>query len=143
MRALSLKMKAKSEQFPNLLDIEKLNHIHRWQDFDEYFSAPLNGFSSAKEFYEYASAENFMESINIPTLLVNALNDPIIPPDCSPKKLCENHPYIYLENPVVGGHIGFVERRKKENWMELRALSFIEETTKSTPSLSSSSYSQT
>jgi predicted alpha/beta-fold hydrolase len=127
---LSYKMKAKAVQFPNLLDIEKLKHIEKWADFDEYFSAPLNGFNSAAAFYEFASAENFMSTINIPTLLVNAQNDPIIPPDCSPTQLCEKHPFIYLENPTVGGHIGFAEpsfsRHKEYSWMETRAIRFIQ-----------------
>jgi len=125
LRSLSNKMKLKAEQFPNLIDLERLKYIKKWRDFDEHFSAPMNGFESAAAFYEYASAANFMSTISIPTLLVNTKNDPIIPPACTPVNLCQQHPYIYLEQPEVGGHIGFMTKERETSWMETRALEFL------------------
>lgn len=125
LRALELKLRAKEKQFPGLLDVDKFSEIRIWKDFDEHFSAPLNGFRSAAEFYHQASAENFMPAIRIPVLLVNAWNDPILPPACTPVGLCRQHPTIVLETPRRGGHVGFDVAGRSSNWMETRALEFV------------------
>lgn len=123
---LSLKIRAKEQQFPGFLDVSKLDEIKKWRDFDEYFSAPLNGFRDADDFYEKASAKNFMPGIAVPTLLVQALNDPILPPECYPVQLCEKHPFISLEMPRYGGHVGFLQAGNASAWSEERAWSFVE-----------------
>lgn len=127
LRALETKIRAKEQQFPGLVDISKFEEVKAWRDFDEYFSAPLNGFDSAEEFYRQASAENFMPQIRVPVLLVNAWNDPIIPPACTPIDLCEKHPSIFLETPDKGGHVGFSVPGQTYNWMETRAWEFVSE----------------
>lgn len=125
MRALENKLKAKEQQFPGLLDINNFEKVKVWRDFDEFFSAPLNGFDSAEEFYYQASAENFMSQIRVPVLLVNAWNDPILPPACTPVALCEQHSSIFLETPDQGGHVGFSVLGQTYNWMETRAWEFV------------------
>jgi len=96
-----------------------------WSDFDNYFSAPINGYKNADDFYTQASANNFIAEITIPTLLVNAQNDPILTPECFPKKLAAKHKYLYLETPQKGGHVGFSLWRKPYAWSEYRAWEFI------------------
>lgn len=122
---LKIKMVKKNEQYPGVLDLENFNKIKIWRDFDEFFSAPLNGFRDAAEFYQQASAKNFMPGIAVPVLLVQALNDPILPPECYPVNLCENHPHIFLEMPTHGGHVGFWQPGRKFAWSEERALQFV------------------
>lgn len=124
MRALEAKLRAKERQFPGLVDVSKFASVKVWRDFDEFFSAPLNGFDSAEEFYQQASAENFMTQIRVPVLLVNAWNDPILPAACTPVDLCRQHPSIYLETPQKGGHVGFSVLGWNYNWMEMRAWEF-------------------
>jgi hypothetical protein len=124
LRSLEAKLRAKEAQFPGIIDVRKFEKIRAWRDFDEYFSAPLNGFSSAEEFYHQASAENFMADIKVPVLLVNAWNDPILPAACTPVKLCTQQPNIYLETPRRGGHVGFAVQGRDYNWMEDRAWEF-------------------
>lgn len=97
-----------------------------WREFDRRYSAPLNGFSTADEFYAYASAANFMTGTTVPVLLVNAANDPIIPPACTPLDLVAENSLIHIEQPALGGHVGFHLRgEKRYSWMELRAEQFI------------------
>ncbi len=67
-----------------------------------------------------------METIQIPTLLVNATNDPIIPISCTPVDLCKKHAKIYLEQPSLGAHVGFMWRGKSFAWSEYRAFQFVE-----------------
>ena len=125
-KSLRLKVEQKAEQFPGIVNLENFDRIKRWQDFDDYFSAPLNGYKDAADFYEKASAKNYMQGIQVPALLVNAKNDPILKPECSPARLCEKHPHVYLEQPERGGHVGFSLSRKPFAWSEFRAFQFVE-----------------
>ena len=95
------------------------------RDSDEYFSAPLNGFSSAKAFYDQASSIHFLEGITIPTLLLNAVNDPILSDQCYPTAIAKAHPYLYLEVTQKGGHVSFMENKGEFTWMDYRALEFL------------------
>lgn len=124
MRALTKKMRLKNEQFPGRLDLSKLKKIERWRDFDDWFAAPVCGFRDADEFYQNASAKNFLAGIRVPALLVNAQNDPILMPSCFPTEIAREHPFFYLEMPEQGGHCGFRVSGDKFSWAERRALAF-------------------
>jgi len=125
---LKKKIRQKARQFPGRLDVSKLRRVKRWYDFDEHFSAPICGFASADEFHQQASAKNFVAGTRIPTLLVSALNDPILTPECFPVEIAREHPFFHLELPVGGGHCGFQTRGGGEfSWAERRALAFVEQ----------------
>ncbi len=126
MRALAEKMHRKAADFPGKLDISKLKNVRRWRDFDEWFAAPICGFSGAAEFYEQASSKNFIAGIRVPTLLVSAQNDPILTAECFPVHLAREHPFFHLEMPRQGGHCGFMVAGDEFSWAERRALEFVE-----------------
>ena len=125
LKMLKAKMKIKAEQYPDLIDINNFEKIDQWSDFDNYFTAPLNGYKDADHFYYEGSPNNFMEGITIPTLLVNAKNDPILSPECFPFEKCSAHKFVHLEAPKLGGHVGFSIWRKPFAWSEYRALQFV------------------
>jgi predicted alpha/beta-fold hydrolase len=126
MRALVRKIRVKSAQYPGRLDLSKLSLVRRWRDFDEHFSAPICGYRDAADFYQNASAKNFIAGIRIPTLLVNAQNDPILTQACMPYDLARALPFFHFEMPEKGGHCGFQIRENGEfSWSEQRALEFV------------------
>jgi uncharacterized protein len=125
LRALSAKIRAKDAIFPNKLDVSKLKDVKRWRDFDEWFAAPICGYRDAEDFYKNASAKYFIDGIRVPTLLVNALNDPILTPKCMPIEIAKNHPFFHLEMPKFGGHCGFMTPNEEFSWAEKRALEFL------------------
>jgi len=125
LRKLEHKIKHKSEEYPDLIDFSKYKEIKNWEDFDHLYTVPLNGFKNPQDFYYQGSCINFIEPINIPTLILNALNDPILTPECFPYDLCKSHPFIYLETPATGGHVGFSVAGKTGAWSETRALEFV------------------
>ena len=96
-----------------------------WKDFDDFFSAPVNGYRDADDFYEQGSAVNFLDGVKVPVLICNAQNDPILNADCAPKALAEKHPLIYVETPATGGHVGFLVKNDEFSWAERRALAFV------------------
>lgn len=126
LKKLKEKIRVKANQFPDVIDFDNFAKIKSWRDFDDFFTVPLNGFKDADDFYFQGSARNFMTGTTIPTLIVNALNDPIITPECSPKELCKDHKYLVLETPSTGGHVGFMTKYSREiSWAEHRAIEFI------------------
>jgi uncharacterized protein len=107
-----------------MLDLGRLKEVKVWEDFDNFFSAPVNGYRDAQDFYQQASAINFMASIRVPVLLLTAQNDPILSPECAPVWLAEKQANIFLERPRLGGHVGFLLPRDPFTYAERRALAF-------------------
>lgn len=125
-QSLRRKIEIKGDELPAGVDLERLEHIRTWREFDEYFSAPLNGYGSAREFYENSSANRFLKGTAVPTLVVNAGNDPILSRDCTPFRIADRHPLVFVEKPRSGGHVGFSLPADSHAWSEYRALEFAE-----------------
>ncbi len=125
LKKLGKKIKIKSELFPDLISYEGYEKIKTFEEFDNRYTAPLHGFNNAHDFYDRASSLHHLAAIKVPTLLVNALNDPFLPKECFPFDIAKQHPYLFLETPNRGGHTGFTLAGKEENWMEQRAFEFV------------------
>ena len=125
MGRLATKLEQKLEDFPDLVDLDKLKEVKRWQDFDEWFTAPVSGHACAADFYEDASCMPFIPGIRRPTLLLNALNDPILSDPSYPYELAQQHDHFYLETPERGGHVGFPTGNLLKAWSEERAFEFV------------------
>lgn len=109
------------------LSIEKLGRIKSLLEFDDHYTGPLHGFQDAIDYYTKCSSLHFIENIKVPTLVVNALNDPFLSKDCYPAERFLGHPSVTFEFPARGGHVGFASfDRKGLYWSEMRALSFVE-----------------
>jgi uncharacterized protein len=119
---LKKKIEAKAVQFPDLIDLALLRKVNDFDAFDTHFTAKLHGFKDANHFYQSVSADNWMSEIAIPTLIINALNDPLLGPECYPVKLAESKSEIILEMPKRGGHTGFVVSNREFTWAEYRFL---------------------
>lgn len=127
LNTLKPKVDEKSKVFPDKLNIKDYKHVRTLYDFDHIYTAPLHGFKSADHYYDQCSSMYFVKNIKIPTLIVNALNDPIVPFDSLPVTEIENHPNVWLEATNQGGHCGFRPARLSGGiyWSENRALSFL------------------
>ena len=126
LKKLKKKIIAKAEQFPNQLDISGINNLTTFDEFDNRFTAPLHGFKNAMDFYQLSTADKVMGDIQVPSLIVNALNDPLLGEKCYPYELARNHQYVYLETPKTGGHVGFPLVGNHFSWSEIRAKEFFE-----------------
>ena len=122
---LKLKIKAKAAQYPELIDLELLEKVRDFDTFDTFFTAKLHGFKDAEDFYKSVSADNWMPFIQIPVLIVNAVNDPLLGPECYPVSLAEKNGFLTLEMPKRGGHTGFVLRGQEFTWVEQRVQEFL------------------
>lgn len=107
------------------LDTKALSSIKTLQDFDDQYTSLLHGYKNAIDYYTQCSSIRFVENIRVPSLIVNALNDPFLSPECYPVALLKQHPYVKIEIPERGGHVGFTQFGKKGLfWSEERALHF-------------------
>jgi uncharacterized protein len=107
------------------VDLELLASVRDFDTFDNHFTAKIHGFKDAADFYSSVSADNWMENLQIPTLIVNALNDPLLADRCYPVKLASEHPHLYLEMPARGGHTGFMVKGQEFTWAEYRFLEYL------------------
>jgi len=104
---------------------EVVYKVKTFADFDNYITAPLHGFQDAKDYWSKTSCLNYLNEIKIPTLLVNAKNDPLLGDPCYPTEIANTHKNFYLEVPKYGGHVGFVLFNKEnEYWSEKRSYEF-------------------
>ena len=109
---------------PGKLEVKGLDKIKTLYQFDDAYTAPLHGFKNALHYYHSCSSINFLTDIKIPTLIVNALNDPFLASDCYPRDI--DNKYLTIEYPREGGHCGFYSNNSHGiYWSESRALKFI------------------
>jgi predicted alpha/beta-fold hydrolase len=119
LRKLKQKVKTKAALYPGVFDLQLLDKVKYLIEFDDFFTAPIHGFKNALDYYQKCSSLNFINNIQVPTLVVNALNDPMLSPSCYPKIATINHRYLELLYPVAGGHCGFADTRCVEGyWSE-------------------------
>lgn len=124
LKSLRKKVLAKALIMPQL-DTAGLQNVKTLHQFDDFFTGPIHGFKDALDYYTQSSALRYINRITIPTLLVNAKNDPFLSPECYPYKLLKNHPFVTFESPERGGHVGFTQRNKDGlYWSEERTLNF-------------------
>lgn len=126
MDDLKKKIITKNARFPGRLDLTGLDRIRTFAEFDDRFTAPLNGFADARDYWQRASSRPLLSGIACPTLCIQAANDPFLPSPCYPEDLAKNHPRLFLEIPAHGGHVGFIARGD-EYWSETRAADFLAE----------------
>ena len=110
LKTMKRKALAKLKQFPGLFDAKVLAAARTLHRFDDVFTAPLHGFDGADDYWARASAKPHLKQIEVPTLLVNALNDPFVPAASLPGPDDVSR-HVTLWQLREGGHVGFAEGR--------------------------------
>lgn len=110
LSTLKRKSLAKLERHPGLFDRRRVMAARTLREFDEAVTAPLHGFAGTDDYWTRASSKPWLARIVVPTLLVNARNDPFLPAWALPLP-AELSSAITAEFPDSGGHAGFVAGR--------------------------------
>lgn len=110
LRSLVPKANAKMQRHPELATLKPLNNVRTIWDFDDQFTSPVHGFANAADYYAKSSSLQYLKDIRRPTLLLNAVDDPFLPPSVldDVKKIVATNPAIATEFPAHGGHVAFV-----------------------------------
>ena len=114
---------AGAADFDQLSELGDVSHISSILDFDDSITAPLHGFRNASDYYERCSSIYLLPGITVPTLLIQASDDPLIPPAALPDR-SQLSASTRLELSAKGGHVGFVSGRDSD-WLERRILRFL------------------
>lgn len=126
LQTMRAKLRAKNARFPGQLDLAGLEKIRTFHEFDDRFTAPIHGFRGAADYWARSSSRPFLPTIQRPTLLVSAGNDPFLGPGCYPREEAAASDFLHLEIPASGGHVGFpASRNHGEYWPETRAAEFL------------------
>ena len=108
-------------------ELSEVPQTRTFREFDDAVTAPLHGFKDADDYYMRSSSRSYVPSIERPTLLLQAADDPFMYPDVIPHR-DEIPPQVTLEVSATGGHVGFVAGTvpwRCEYWAESRATKFI------------------
>jgi predicted alpha/beta-fold hydrolase len=108
-------------------------------EFDNGYTAVVCGFGTADNYYAEASSLTRLAEIRLPTLILSARDDPLIPPDAlegarlpGSVKLCMSE---------QGGHLGFVGRGRVDadrRWMDWRVVEWVLAADRTAPAVSRS-----
>ncbi len=130
IKSLKTKLALKIAQFPTEgLTLNQVKVIKDFQHIDDLYTAPYHGFKDAEEYWQLCSSKRFLDKIKVNTLIINALDDPFLPPACFPYEEVKNSSYLSMLTPKFGGHVGFANclRLARPAWHEETALQFIAE----------------
>jgi predicted alpha/beta-fold hydrolase len=121
LSTLKPKSLAKLALFPGIYDAAAVRAARTFRAFDDVVTAPLHGFRDVEHYWTSASSGPWLERIRVPTLLLNARNDPFLPEHALLAASRKAAPCVLLEFPRTGGHVGF-----RHPWLAQRLLEFLD-----------------
>ena len=127
LSTLKRKSAAKLAQHPGLYDRDAVLRARTLREFDNLVTAPLHGFRDTDDYWRRSSSKPWLSRVRVPTLLVNARNDPFLPAHALPLR-AEVSAAVQCEFPGEGGHAGFVTGPfpGRIDWLSHRIISFFE-----------------
>ena len=129
LRTLRDKTRAKLKQFPNQLPLKlsQVSALNSFIKFDHLVTAPAHGYKNGQDYYAKASSRQFVKDIKVPTLIIQAKDDPFMNETVLPD-LSDIPSNVILEANTHGGHVGFVQGKwpwKAEYYLEKRIPQFL------------------
>lgn len=122
----SCEEKKRLRMLPLPASLAKIRSIY---EFDDRITAPLNGFRDAEDYYRQCSCTDYLKQVVKPTLILHAMDDPLMPPDVVPG-VEQLGPGITLELSAHGGHVGFIEGLLpgfSRYWLERRVCEYLQQ----------------
>ncbi len=126
LQTLKPKALAMARRFPGRVDAAAVARVRSMWDFDDVVTSRLHGFADTADYWTRASSRPWLASIRVPTLVLNARNDPFVPGDSLPGA-GEVAAEVALEQPAEGGHVGFLTGPLpgRLDWLPERLLAFL------------------
>ena len=125
---LKERVRRRNRMAPELFPLGPLAEVRTIYDFDNLYTAKIFGFGTADNYYRTQSSNQFLEHIRIPTLLVQAKDDPMVPFAMYAHPALEQNPHLRLIAVEHGGHLGFLARREPRLWLDALITDWLGET---------------
>jgi predicted alpha/beta-fold hydrolase len=108
LKRMKRSVREKFDRHTAAFDWDKAMTAKTFAEFDDWVTAPLHGFKGMQDYYDKSSSMHFLDGIERPTLIINALDDPFMTRDVIPNEdqLSE---HVSLEVAAHGGHVAFIE----------------------------------
>ncbi len=110
LNSLRRKAQQKAERFPDLAPASGIAGLRTLEEFDNLITGPLHGFKDAQDYYQRSSSLGWLKGIKLNTLLLSAIDDPMLPPEVldEAREIARQNPALRLEFVGRGGHAGFI-----------------------------------
>ncbi|MGF6773103.1 putative alpha/beta-fold hydrolase [Paraburkholderia sp. GAS199] len=127
LKTLKQKADQKLVQFPGLFDRNAMLASRTMYEFDNVVTAPLHGFRNTDDYWSSATTRPLLPGIAVPTLVLNARNDPFLPAEVLPSRH-EVSAAVELDQPKHGGHAGFMTGPfpGRIDWLSRRVFGYLE-----------------
>lgn len=125
LSTMKRKSAAKLARFPGLFDLGAMQAARTLYEFDNIVTAPLHGYRDTDDYWSRASSWPLFGDIRVPTLVLNARNDPFMPAQAL-QRAQNASPDVHLEFPDEGGHVGFLAAPfpGRKDWLASRLMEF-------------------
>jgi hypothetical protein len=118
VRSLCARYRRKHAADPERFPIDGLEKVRTIYEFDDRFTSKAFGFGDAANYYRTQSSIRFVGGIRVPTLVVQAKNDPLIPFELFESGEIRKVEAIQVLAVEHGGHLGFLARRRPRFWLD-------------------------
>lgn len=128
LRSLKGKARAKACQLGDVMELDRILSTRTLREWDDAVTAPLHGFRDAQDYYTLSSSKRFLPDVRIPTLLIQADDDPFLPQSFLPREEVRENPFLKAAFTRGGGHVGFVggvSPARRFFWAESEAARFL------------------
>ena len=129
LRTLIPKAIAKERQYPGSIDVAAVRRCRSFAAFDDLVTAPLHGFRDAQDYWRSSSCAQFLPAVRVPTVLIAAADDPLVPAAVLPHATVAASPFLVSQFTARGGHVGFVAGNtpwRRQRWAEAQAMRFFQ-----------------
>src|ERR1041385_1237094 len=137
---LKRRIKVKEKLFPGHYDSSSLRRIKTLRQFDDTYIAPAFGFDGVDDYYAKASSLPYIDRLRIPTLIIHAQDDPLVPfaplreiinghanDGVIAELLAGRNSHVMILAPNRGGHVAFLSAESANEdrfWAENRLIDF-------------------
>ncbi len=125
LKAMKRRLRAKARLFPQLYSVLEregvYGRIRSLRDFDGQIVARYGGFCDADDYYEQVRSSRYAGSFDVPTLIVQAADDPFIRTLPATRAALQANPHVDSLETEHGGHCAFVAEAGAEDqgrWAE-------------------------
>lgn len=124
---LRRKTAAKRAILADRIDVDRAVRARTFYEFDDVATAPLHGFAGADDYYRQSSSGPRVGSVRVPTLMIQAEDDPFLPSAAIPREAAGRNPCVLTAFSPSGGHVGFLGGRpwRPHFWAERTAATFL------------------